>query len=145
MKALLSSMFQPAESKIPAISPHQSHPVCHMLCITSWMLWATAGRKDACAVITKDFCSFCASCRDYSLSAAAQVTELAPNVKVKCRYLVLHSLLHPLTSSQAVWMWDLLQSKSRAYMSLLDSHPVDSKGVRGRTTLCTRVSRFSVS
>lgn len=115
MKALLPSMFQPAESKIPEMSPHQSHPVCHMPYITSWLLWATAGREDICAMITKDLCSSCTACRDYSLSAAAQVTELAPGVKVKCRYLALHSLLHPPTSSQGAWIWDLLQSKSRVY------------------------------
>lgn len=74
MKALVSSMFQPAESNIPSMSPYQSHPVCHMPCITSWMLWATAGREDACRMVTKDLYSSCAACRDYSLPAEALLT-----------------------------------------------------------------------
>lgn len=135
MKASLSSMFQPAESNIPSMSPYQSHPVCHMPCNTSWMLWATAGREDASPTVTKGLCSSCAACRDYSLPAAALLTELVQNAKVKIQVLsTTPSFSSPHLVARELGS-ETYCNQNLESMSLLDLHPIASAAVRERTTL----------
>lgn len=140
MKALLSSMFQPSESKTPAISPSLPYALYHQLDAVGY-----SRKKGRLCHDHQRSLQLLHRLQGLQFICCNSGHRAGSKCQGKTQVLLLYVLFFiPSLVARELQGFGTYDRQNLKSMSLSNLHPIDKKAVRGRTTLCTHVSRFSV-